>query len=106
MVFGGALNVFVLASPTTTLRVVPLPRDAGEENCGAAVPSTVSTINKRLVRRLSSPAKRGRGTTRSVVEGVVGLDHRRRQSHEAVGDRVDCAQHINCGDARHGHALT
>ena len=61
--------------------------------------------SRLLTRRLPRFDERGRGTTRSVVEGVTGLDQRRRQSHEAVGDGVDSAQHIDCGDARHGHAL-
>ena len=43
-------------APSTTIRVVPFPRYAGEDY----VPR----------RRHSSPAKRGRGTVRSTVEGA------------------------------------
>ena len=63
-------------APSAMLRMVPLPRFAGEE---LAARPTATWILPRLRGRIlvadglaggSSPAKRGRGTMRSIVEGA------------------------------------
>jgi hypothetical protein len=56
-------------------------------------------------RSSSSPAKRGRGTARSAVEGV-GLDQLHSQPNDRVGDIIDPVGHLACWNAHHRNALS
>jgi hypothetical protein len=56
---------------------------------------------------LSSPVKRGRGTTRSVVEGARGsiFNHRRRCPNDPIGYVVVRSHCFDSRDSHNHHAL-
>ncbi len=54
--------------------------------------------------RISAPAKRGRGTARSAVEGASASKHLCRHSNDRISRFVDLTSQFACGNAHHRHA--
>ena len=73
------------SGPSTMLRMVPLPRERGR-------------IRRDRAAGKSSPSKRGRGTTRSVVEGA-------RTRHETMSEHAGSEERVSFHLPRRFRAL-
>src|SRR5574340_1665535 len=78
-------------------------RFAWEELGRGGMSRSGATCNR--LRRVSSPASRGRGTARRAVEGAPSAHPGQRQSHEPVRDLVEIRQDIAGGNAQTLDAL-